>query len=193
MRKLSMLVLALSVAACDKSKPELERKVAQLEQISAEKDSLLNDASTTAQFITEVNEEMAKVRNLNSGKLVQAGNGEKFLSPAEQRAQVLTRVKAITARLKESEGRLDASRKRVGRKNRRVERFFEQVIQAGIDDGSIHARTAARLAMLAVLGMCNAVINWRESDRSRHIPSIAAGFAELVARGVALPESRRGR
>ena len=113
MRKLSMLVLALSAAACDRSKPDLERKVAQLEQISAEKDSLLNDASTTAQFIAEVNVEMAKVRNINSGKLVQAGNGEKFLSPAEQRAQVLTRVKAITARLKDSEDRLDASRKRV--------------------------------------------------------------------------------
>jgi len=113
MRKLSMLALVFTVAACDRSKPELERKVAQLEQLSAEKDSLLNDASTTAQFITEVNEEMAKVRNLNSGKLVQAGNGEKFLSPAEQRAVVLTRVKAITLRLKESEARLDASRKRV--------------------------------------------------------------------------------
>lgn len=82
----------------------------------------------------------------------------------------------------------DASRKRVGRKSRRIERFFEQVIQAGIDDGSIRQGTDARLAMLAVLGMCNAVINWRESDRAKDISSIAGGFAEIVAKGLSAPE-----
>jgi TetR/AcrR family transcriptional regulator, cholesterol catabolism regulator len=81
----------------------------------------------------------------------------------------------------------DASRRRVGRKSRRIERCFEQVIQAGIDDGSIRPGTDARLAMLAVLGMCNAVINWRASDASRDTHSIASGFAELVAGGLALP------
>ena len=80
------------------------------------------------------------------------------------------------------------SRKRVGRKSRRIERFFEHVIQAGIDDGSIRPGTDARLAMLAVLGMCNAVINWRESDRSRDNHRIASGFAGLLANGLALPE-----
>ena len=79
----------------------------------------------------------------------------------------------------------DASRKRIGRKSRRIERCFEQVIQAGIDDGSIRPGTDARLAMLAVLGMCNAVINWREADRSRDTRRIAAGFAQLVANGLA--------
>ena len=79
----------------------------------------------------------------------------------------------------------DASRKRVGRKSRRIERFFEQVIQAGIDDGSIREGTDARLAMLAVLGMCNAVINWRESDRAKDIGGIASGFADIVANGLA--------
>jgi AcrR family transcriptional regulator len=79
----------------------------------------------------------------------------------------------------------DASRKRIGRKSRRLERCFEQVIQAGIDDGSIGPGTDARLAMLAVLGMCNAAINWRASDRSRDTQSIAAGFAQLVVHGLA--------
>jgi len=82
----------------------------------------------------------------------------------------------------------DASRRRVGRKSRRIERFFEQVIQDGIDNGSIRAGTDARLAMLAVLGMCNAVINWRESDMSQDIGSIAGGFAEIVANGLVFPE-----
>ena len=36
------------------------------------------------------------------------------------------------------------------------------MILAGIADGSIRPGADARLAMLAVLGMCNAVINWRD-------------------------------
>jgi AcrR family transcriptional regulator len=79
----------------------------------------------------------------------------------------------------------DASRRRLGRKTRRIERCFEHVILAGIADGSIRRDTDARLAMLAVLGMCNAVINWRETDRRREMAEVAAGFARLIAGGLA--------
>jgi TetR/AcrR family transcriptional regulator, cholesterol catabolism regulator len=78
-----------------------------------------------------------------------------------------------------------ASRRRIGRKSRRIERCFEHVILPGIADGSIRPDTDARLAMLAVLGMCNAVINWREADRSRDMKQVAAAFAALVAQGLA--------
>lgn len=78
-----------------------------------------------------------------------------------------------------------ASRRRLGRKTRRIERCFEHVILAGIADGSFRASTDARLAMLAVLGMCNAVINWRAADQARDIGRIAAEFARLVAQGLA--------
>ena len=77
-----------------------------------------------------------------------------------------------------------ASRRRIGRKSRRIERFFEHVILAGIADGSIRPGADARLAMLAVLGMCNAVINWREADRARDMPRVAAEFASLIANGL---------
>jgi AcrR family transcriptional regulator len=87
----------------------------------------------------------------------------------------------------------DASRRRVGRRSRRIERIFEQVIQAGIDDGSIRPGTDAHLAMLAILGMCNAVINWRASDQGTDTRRIAAGLAELVAAGLASDEGARKR
>jgi TetR/AcrR family transcriptional regulator, cholesterol catabolism regulator len=77
-----------------------------------------------------------------------------------------------------------ASRRRIGRKSRRIERFFEHVILAGIADGSIRPGADARLAMLAVLGMCNAVINWRETDRARDMHRVAAEFASLIANGL---------
>jgi AcrR family transcriptional regulator len=79
----------------------------------------------------------------------------------------------------------DASRRRLGRKTRRIERCFEHVLLAGIADGSMRPGTDARLAMLAVLGMCNAVINWREADRGRDMGEVAAGFAALIANGLA--------
>jgi AcrR family transcriptional regulator len=79
----------------------------------------------------------------------------------------------------------DASRRRLGRKTRAIERSFEHVIRAGIADGSIVRGTDARLAMLAVLGMCNAVINWRASDQGKDMGRIAAQFAKLIANGLA--------
>jgi TetR/AcrR family transcriptional regulator, cholesterol catabolism regulator len=85
----------------------------------------------------------------------------------------------------------DASRRRLGRKTRRIERCFEEVILAGIADGSIRRDTDARLAMLAVLGMCNAVITWREADRERDLQEVAAGLARLIANGLA--NAGRGR
>jgi TetR/AcrR family transcriptional regulator, cholesterol catabolism regulator len=78
-----------------------------------------------------------------------------------------------------------ASRRRLGRKTRAIERSFEHVILAGIADGSIVRGTDARLAMLAVLGMCNAVINWRPSDQGKDMARIATGFARLIANGLA--------
>ena len=67
--------------------------------------------------------------------------------------------------------------------------LLRAVIRAGIDDGSIRAGTDARLAMLAVLGMCNAVINWREADRARTSTRIAAEFASLIANGARCPRT----
>jgi TetR/AcrR family transcriptional regulator, cholesterol catabolism regulator len=80
-----------------------------------------------------------------------------------------------------------ASRRRIGRKSRRIERLFEHVILAGTADGSIRPDTDARLTMLAVLGMCNAVINWRAADRANDMGNVAAEFARLIASGLAVP------
>jgi len=81
----------------------------------------------------------------------------------------------------------DASRRRIGRKGRRIERCFEDVIRAGIEDGSIRADTDVRLTMLAVLGMCNSVINWRAGDQSEDLGRAAAALRKLVIDGLAMP------
>jgi hypothetical protein len=82
----------------------------------------------------------------------------------------------------------DASRRRIGRKGRRIERCFEAVIRAGIEDGSIRAGTDVRLTMLAILGMCNNVINWRAADQGAGLSRVAAELGKLVVDGLAMPD-----
>ncbi|HLA89588.1 MAG TPA: hypothetical protein VJL28_04035 [Gemmatimonadaceae bacterium] len=115
MRRFTILAAVLALVACDRSRPELEKTLAQVQQISAEKDSLLKDVMQTSQFIAEVNSELARVKSRNVGKptVGKAGEMESTLSPAEQREAIKTKVKEMTDRLNESESRLAASRKRV--------------------------------------------------------------------------------
>jgi AcrR family transcriptional regulator len=85
-----------------------------------------------------------------------------------------------------------ASRRRIGRKSRRIERNFEQVIRAGIADSSMRGDIDPRLATLALLGMCNAVINWRPADQA-DVRRIAADFAKLAASGMTGSAGQRPR
>ena len=115
MRKLALLMAVVAISACDRSKPELEKTLVQVQQISAEKDSLLRDVMATTQFIADANTELSKVRTSATAKptVTEAGENEGKLSPSQQRAQLLVRIKGITASLNEADSRLSASRKRV--------------------------------------------------------------------------------
>lgn len=105
---------ALALTACDNSKAELQKQLEQVKLISAEKDSLLKDVMATSQFIADVNTELSKVKDAKAGKPVQGAKGElSNPSPAEQRAQMLERIKTLTDRVNEAESRLAASRQRV--------------------------------------------------------------------------------
>ncbi len=115
MKKFAILVAVLAVAACDKSKPELDKTIAQMQQISAEKDSLLKDVMQTSQFIADVNTQLATVKSRNAAKPVKgtAGAPETSLTPAQQRDAIKDKIKELTDRLNEAESRLGASRNRV--------------------------------------------------------------------------------
>ena len=105
----------VTTTGCDNSKKQLEATLAQVQTISAEKDSLLKDVMATSQFIAEVNGELAKVRSRTAGKPVQgkAGEMESSMSPTQQREAIKARVAELATRLNESESRLTASRNRV--------------------------------------------------------------------------------
>ena len=114
MRPFAIVLAAAVMAACDASKPELEKSLARVQQISAEKDSLLRDVVATSQFISQVNSELAAVKGSGKDKpLVRAGDLPDTLTPAQAREAVQKRVAELVARVNESEKRLAASRQRV--------------------------------------------------------------------------------
>ena len=110
-----LAAVAFVAAACDGSKKELEKTLVQVQQISAEKDSLLKDVMATSQFIADVNTELANVKSRAAGKPVvgKPGEMESNLTPSQQRDAIKAKVAELTARLNESESRLGASRNRV--------------------------------------------------------------------------------
>jgi hypothetical protein len=114
-KKFVFLAAVLALAACDKSKPELDKTLVQMQQISAEKDSLLKDVMQTSQFIADVNTQLATVKSRNAAKPVKgkAPDAEASLTPAQQRDAIKDKIKELTGRLNESESRLGASRNRV--------------------------------------------------------------------------------
>lgn len=109
-RLLFPLILAVVVTGCV-SKAEYDRQLAQSAALSAEKDSLLVEVVATSQFIADVNTEIDKVR---SGRPVASTTNEmETLSPTQARAQLITRVTELTARMKSAEDRMAQSRRRI--------------------------------------------------------------------------------
>ena len=86
-----------------------------------------------------------------------------------------------------------AGRRRIGRISRQIEKNFERVIREGISDGSVRRDIDPRLAMLSVLGMCNAAINWRPVDQPPSVAKTAIEFAKLVTAGLAVQALSRVR
>ena len=84
------------------------------------------------------------------------------------------------------------SRRRIGRWSRGLERIFEEVIREGIAKGEFRADLDARMATLAILGMCNAASSWYRNENAS-IARINAEFTRLIIDGVGKPPARRRR
>lgn len=85
-------------------------QAANLAVISAEKDSLLMDLTETTKLITDVSVELATIQTPRAPNAPVVG-GEGITS--DERAEVLQKVRQLTARVRRSEARLAETRKRV--------------------------------------------------------------------------------
>jgi hypothetical protein len=113
-RMLIGLAAVASLAACDKSKEELQQRVAELTVLQAQKDSLIQEVMSTTQFVGDLTADLAAVKALNSGKPVAAEASDvQGQTPAQMRATVRERVRELATRLGQSESRLAQSRARV--------------------------------------------------------------------------------
>jgi AcrR family transcriptional regulator len=83
------------------------------------------------------------------------------------------------------------SRRRIGRHSRAIERIFEDVLRAGVDDGEFRPDIDVRLTALAILGMVNAAAAWYAKERHRPIDRIADTFASIVLDGIRKKGMRR--
>jgi AcrR family transcriptional regulator len=84
------------------------------------------------------------------------------------------------------------SRRRIGRWSRGLERIFEEVIKEGIAKGEFRTDLDARMATLAILGMCNAASSWYRKENAP-VTRIDAEFTRLVIDGVGKRPATRPR
>ena len=109
MRKFLLLaVIGLTAAGCDASKEKLNTAMVDNQRISAEKDSLLTEVMANATLVNDINNELAKAKNL----------GANPVAPGD----------AIT-RLNESEAQLERSKARLASMSRKDSRLLAQITE----------------------------------------------------------------
>jgi AcrR family transcriptional regulator len=99
-------------------------------------------------------------------------------------APLLDRRDFVLVFLRERHHLPDDSRRRVGRLARRLERIFQDVLEAGVRAGEFPRDLDCRLATLALLGMCNAAPAWYGKDPGTSVERIAAEFGRLALDGL---------
>lgn len=114
MRTFLLFAAVVTVAACEGSRAETMKQLAEMQTIAAQKDSLLKDVTATSVFLADLSKQVSTVRNLKAGRRTAGGSDlEDNLSPAERRSQLLDQVREVTQRVNLAENRLAASRRRV--------------------------------------------------------------------------------
>lgn len=128
--RIAALVLGVTVAAtaCQKPRDAEGNPVASIPRdstayfrerlvaanaVSAEKDSLIRDLSETTRLIADVSTEIATISSPGKSVTPVVSGGTDVAGPANARAEVLAKVKDLTARVKRSESRLAATQRRL--------------------------------------------------------------------------------
>lgn len=121
MTRLLAVVLLLALAACGPD-AETQRRLAQLDTVTAEKDSLLAQVAENALIMSEIGAELARVNAPTT-----AGASETPI--ALTRDSLLSSIRALTTRLQESEARLVESEQRIQRLTGETSGFQRTIAQ----------------------------------------------------------------
>jgi hypothetical protein len=124
-----MLTLVMAgTTACDRSRDELNAALAEAKQVSAEKDSLLNEVLETTKFVTDLNAELAKAKSVGVSPV--PASEQTASGASQERVAALSRIKETITRLNEAEQKLEAQTQRASRMGRRNERLLAQLESA---------------------------------------------------------------
>lgn len=115
----AMFSTVIVLAGCDQGKlKETEQKLAaaearvtQMNELAAEKDTLMSELIATTTFINQVNDELSKIKPAKGEKAVTYN--ERVMPVAEYRSAMLSRVRNISKRLDDAESRLAAAQTRL--------------------------------------------------------------------------------
>jgi hypothetical protein len=104
--KFTLAALVFVVAACGTS-AETERKLAELEQANAQKDSLMQEVALSSRLLSDINVEIAKVKvrgrlNVSSESPVTASSDT-----------LIAKLRYVVTRVRETESQLSQSRERI--------------------------------------------------------------------------------
>jgi hypothetical protein len=110
------IVLAIAVTACDRGAQQraqaAETKLEQMNQVSAAKDSLTRELMATTSFMTELNDELAKVKPAKGSK-TKVMAGETVVPLEEYRAGMINKIKDMRVRIDENEKKLASTQARL--------------------------------------------------------------------------------
>jgi len=105
--KLTCAALFLGATACGTS-AETERKLAELEQANAQKDSLMQEVALSSRLISDVSVELARVQV--RGNKLQVSSESPMTA---QRDTMMAKLRYVVTRVRESEQQLAQSRQRI--------------------------------------------------------------------------------
>ncbi len=108
------VLIGIAAAGCDGTRTDTMRTLAEVQAISAQKDSLLRDVTATTAFIAEVSRQLNTVRYTRSGRtLANRSDLEDNLTPDQRRQRITEQVREITERVALAENRLAVARRRI--------------------------------------------------------------------------------
>ena len=147
-RLAAFLVLAfplVTVAGCGPSK-KVQAQLSQLDSLTAQRDSLFSEVAQNARLMNELNAELNKVEGLSAQD---SANAESPI--AASRANLLGKVRQITARLAESEKRLATNRRQLRRISGQADSLKDRVAKLEAEASDFQAMIESQKSTVASL------------------------------------------
>lgn len=140
----SLMVIWLAGCAEPEPSEDVRLRLAELEVVSAQKDSLIAEVTENARLMSEISTEIARVQ-------VPAAGVSGTQEAGDRRAQLMADIRTLTSRVEESEQRLAESQQRIERLGRESSSLRTQLEQVRSAMGNFQAMVENQKVTIAAL------------------------------------------